>query len=70
MESLTERQAQLLAYIKQRISANNVAPSYVEMRDHLGLSSKSSVHRLVYSLIDRGHIKIKPGARRIRVIEP
>ena len=70
-DSLTPRQAELLAYIKERIAANNVAPSVREMQTQLGASSTSIIHGLLQQLKDRGHISIPPKtARRIRVIEP
>lgn len=57
MISLTERQGALLQFIKDRIDHDRVAPSHDEMKDHLGLKSKSGVNRLLVGLEQRGAIK-------------
>ena len=67
--TLTERQAEAKAFIVDYIARNGNAPSYNEIADALGLSSKSGVHRLMQGLIDRGHIRTIPNsARAIEVI--
>lgn len=68
-DTLTERQRELLSYIKQRVRDDGIAPTFDEMRLHMGLASKSAIHRLMTSLEDRGHIRRgKPGARRMEVL--
>lgn len=47
---ITKKQLQLFDFIKEYVSENGVSPSFNEMRDYLGLKSKSSVHRLVGAL--------------------
>lgn len=54
--SLTPAQAQLFAYIKARLAASPVAPSFDEMMAAMGLASKSGIHRLVTALEHRGWI--------------
>src|SRR5690349_17673303 len=53
---MTRQQRELLDFIRARIEETNVAPSFDEMRDNLGLKSKSGIHRLVTALEERGHI--------------
>lgn len=53
---LTSKQKELLNYITEEINRTEVAPSFDEMKKHLGLKSKSGVHRLVKALEERGHI--------------
>lgn len=53
---MTQKQSDLLAFIRARLQAGDVAPSFEEMRKHLGLKSKSGVHRLVNALAERGQI--------------
>ncbi|MEL0079017.1 MAG: repressor LexA, partial [Rhodospirillales bacterium] len=43
---LTRKQRELLTFINVRIGETGVSPSFDEMRDALGLRSKSGVHRL------------------------
>lgn len=66
---LTKKQHQLLTLIEERLSNTGVAPSYDEMRDLLGLKSKSGIHRLVVSLEERGFIRrLAHKARAIEVV--
>lgn len=65
--SLTAKQAQCLAFLTDRIEATGIAPSYAEMQAHLGLTSKSGVHRLIAALEERGRIRRIPN--RARCIE-
>lgn len=55
--SLTPLQARLLEFIRARIESEGVAPSFDEMRDHLGFASKGNIHRLVEELQRRGVIR-------------
>lgn len=50
---LTRKQLQLFDFIKDYVAKNGVAPSFDEMKDYLGLKSKSSIHRLISALEDR-----------------
>lgn len=54
---LLPKQAQLLAYIKKHMAeSDGIAPSYDEMLAGTGQVSKSSIHRLLRGLEERGHI--------------
>lgn len=61
---MTLRQSRTLTFITNYIAERGYSPSYDEMRVHLGLVSKSGIHRLVQSLAKRGLIKITPGCAR------
>lgn len=66
---MTPRQAQLLAFLRQRELAGGVCPTFEEMAAHLGVASKSAISLLVNALEDCGAIKRKPnGVRGIRVV--
>lgn len=67
---LTQAQAELLAFIQRYTEENNgVAPSFEEMKQAIGLASKSGVHRLVQSLEERGRItRLRDRARCITVV--
>ncbi len=64
---LTRKQHELLTFIHQRLSATGVSPSFDEMKDALGLRSKSGIHRLITGLEERGFIKRLP--HRARALE-
>lgn len=67
---LTQTQATLLAFIRRFISENGgVSPSVEEMRAELRLGNKSSVHRILKELRERGAVDwIDGGRRTVRVI--
>ncbi len=64
---LTKKQYELLAFIDERLRGTGVSPSYDEMKDALGLRSKSGIHRLVTGLEERGFIRRL--AHRARALE-
>ena len=65
---LTRKQSELLTYLSDHMQQHDVPPSFDEMRDALGLASKSGVHRLVSGLEERGYIR-RLAANRARAIE-
>ncbi|TRD22976.1 transcriptional repressor LexA [Palleronia caenipelagi] len=67
---LTRKQLDLLGFIQQRLKNDGVPPSFDEMKEHLGLRSKSGIHRLITALEERGFIRRLPHrARAIEVIK-
>ena len=68
---LTRKQSELLTYLSDHMQQHDVPPSFDEMRDALGLASKSGVHRLVCGLEERGYIRrLANRARAIEILEP
>jgi len=68
---LTRKQNELLNYITNYLEQHEVTPSFDEMRDALGLASKSGVHRLVSGLEERGYIRrLANRARAIEILKP
>ena len=67
---LTQKQKDLLLLIDKRIKMVGIPPSYDEMKDHLGLASKSGIHRLITALEERGFIRRLPNkARALEVLK-
>lgn len=64
---LTRKQRELLQFIQDRLGETGVSPSFDEMKDALGLKSKSGVHRLITGLEERGFIRRLP--HRARALE-
>ena len=54
---LTKKQYELLVFIDRHLKKNGVSPSFDEMKEALGLRSKSGIHRLITGLEERGFIK-------------
>lgn len=64
---LTRKQHELLVFIEKRLGESGVAPSFDEMKEALGLKSKSGIHRLITGLSERGFIRRLP--HRARALE-
>ena len=64
---LTRKQHELLLFINQHLNRHGVSPSFDEMKDALGLKSKSGIHRLITGLEERGFIRRLP--HRARAVE-
>jgi repressor LexA len=64
---LTKKQYELLVFINRRLSEGGVSPSFEEMKEALGLKSKSGIHRLIGGLEERGFIRRLP--HRARALE-
>ena len=66
---LTKRQQELLLLIDRRLREDGVSPSFEEMKDAVGLKSKSGIHRLITALEERGFIRRLPNrARALEVL--
>jgi len=67
---LTGKQYQLLVFIHNRLQDSGVSPSFDEMKEALGLKSKSGVHRLITGLEERGFLRRLPHrARALEVVK-
>lgn len=67
---LTPKQHDLLMFIHSRLEDSGVSPSFDEMKDALGLRSKSGIHRLITALEERGFIRrLAHRARALEVIK-
>ena len=67
---LTAKQHELLHFIQQKLDASGISPSFEEMKEALGLKSKSGIHRLISALEERGSLRRLPNrARALEVIK-
>ena len=67
---LTAKQQQLFDFIEKSVSETGVSPSFDEMREAVGLKSKSGIHRLVQSLQERGFVRqLKNKARALEIVK-
>jgi len=64
---LTRKQYELLVFVERRLRETGVSPSFDEMKEALGLRSKSGIHRLISGLEERGFIRRLP--HRARALE-
>ena len=61
---LTRKQHELICFIEDRLAETGISPSFEEMKDALGLKSKSGVHRLISALEERGFLHRLPNRAR------
>jgi repressor LexA len=67
---LTAKQHDLLIFINKRLTESGISPSFDEMKDALGLASKSGIHRLITALEERGFIRrLAHRARALEVVK-
>ena len=67
---LTKQQNKLFNFLKEKIKKTNVSPSFEEMKNAMGLKSKSGIQRLIDGLVERGFIEKKDNKKRaINIIE-
>ena len=67
---LTAKQHELLHFIQQKLDDSGISPSFEEMKEALGLKSKSGIHRLISALEERGFLRRLPNrARALEVIK-
>lgn len=64
---LTKKQHELLVFINSRLVETGICPSFEEMKEALGLKSKSGIHRLITGLEERGFVRRL--AHRARALE-
>lgn len=67
---LTPAQKSAFDFIRAYVVEKGIPPLYTEIGSHIGLKSKSSIHRLVKGLEDRGAIRVMPNRPRgIQIID-
>jgi repressor LexA len=54
---LTRKQYELLIFIDHHLKKTGFSPSFEEMKEALGLKSKSGIHRLISALEERGFLR-------------
>ena len=71
MATLTKKQADVLAYIRQHVEDHGYAPSYREIAEHFNLSSPATIHQYVKTLTEKGYLNSEDGsARSLEVLKP
>jgi predicted DNA-binding protein (UPF0251 family) len=66
---LTQREAECLAFCQMWSNRSEVAPTYQEIGDAMGIH-RSGVHRCLHSLKRKGRIALHHGNRGIQVLVP
>ena len=67
---LTPKQYKLLQYINKTLKETGCCPSFDEMKEAVGLKSKSGIHALIESLVERNFLRKLPHkARSLEVLK-
>ena len=67
---MTETQKLVYDFIQMFLKLKGFAPSYSEIAQGLGMTSKSNIHRHVHTLREKGLLQIKPHmVRSMKVID-
>ena len=61
---LTPKQMKILQVIQSFMKSNGYPPSYEEIKQLMGLRSKSNVHRYIHVLKKRGYLDFLPAQSR------
>lgn len=70
MEKLTERQKQLLDFIKETVAASGMPPTVAEIAVAMGVSSTNGIRQHLQALERKGAIELVPNASRgIRLLD-
>lgn len=64
---LTPKQQELLLYINSRLTRDGISPSFEEMKNAVGIRSKSGIHRMIKALEERRFLRRLP--YRARALE-
>lgn len=67
---LTPKQHKLLEYVDETLAKTGVSPSFEEMKEFMGLKSKSGIHRLIFELEKKGYVRHLPNQARALEILP
>jgi len=67
-KGLTPKMKKILHEIQAFNKSNGYPPSYEELKQLIGLKSKSNIHRYVHTLKKRGYIDFLPAQSRSMVI--
>lgn len=65
---ITRRQSMVLEFIVRYCQENGHSPSYQEIADAVGFSSKSGVKRMIDNLVERGRLEAMPRRSRSLVV--
>lgn len=66
---MTPRQLELLDFIRAYTAENRYAPTYREMRDHMGYKTTANVFVMVRRLVEQGDLTVNRGkARSVKVV--
>jgi len=70
MRELTEKQKKILQLIAQSVESKGYPPTYQQLCDILGISSKNGVKKHVDALVAKGYLEKDSSPRGMRIVNP
>jgi repressor LexA len=70
MNVLTDRQAAILAYVREQIEVHHRPPCRGDITDRFGYASRSTAEHQLRKLEEMGYIEVLSGSRGIRLLPP
>ncbi len=70
MHGLTDRQKTILEIIAENVDTYGYPPSYQELANRLGISSKNAIKKHVDALVTKGYLEKGGLARTLKIIDP
>ena len=69
MDTLPPKRAAVLAFLRDRVEGQGMAPSLAEIAEEFGFASRNAAHKHVQALVADGLIELAPGQKRgIRLV--
>ncbi len=70
MRGLTEKQKRILQLISEHIDTCGFPPTYQQMCDQLGFSSKNAIKKHIDALVAKGYLEKDSSPRGMRIVDP
>ncbi len=70
MNPLTDRQAEILAFVREQIEIHHRPPTRADITSRFGYVTRSAAEHQLRKLEQLGYIEVLPGSRGIRLLEP
>ncbi|SRR5579884_310970 len=68
MDTITERQQEILTFIQQTVEQKGYPPSLREIAGHFGMVGTRGAYKHVAALIRKGYLRKGPGARALEIL--
>lgn len=70
MRGLTEKQRRMLRIISEHVENNGFPPTYQQLCDIFGFSSKNAVKKHIDALVAKGYLEKDSSPRGMRIVDP
>lgn len=61
---LSKKQYEILTFVTEYLTQHGYPPSYQEIAEHFGLSSRATVHEHIHAIQEKGYLRMQEGVKR------